>query len=201
MITAFVNFLIRKGALDKEYQETSVYGLTLLVEKVVTYLLLSGLALFMGKLAEGLVFAVCFVCLRQATGGFHAKTFLGCLAGSAVSFFIAVEVLAAWLDRCPLAVAVLLVLSIFCVVVWAPVNHPNLLLTEEEMKKNRLWSRMILFIETVTVMLGYFLHRQWQQYIVSAVILCAVFILIAKIMRQEVKITAMTVPGTNLPLM
>lgn len=188
MITAFVNFLIRKGALDKEYQETSVYGLTLLVEKVVTYLLLSGLALFMGKLAEGLVFAVCFVCLRQATGGFHAKTFLGCLAGSAVSFFIAVEVLAAWLDRCPLAVAVLLVLSIFCVVVWAPVNHPNLLLTEEEMKKNRLWSRIILFIETVTVMLGYFLHRQWQQYIVSAVILCAVFILIAKIMRQEVKI-------------
>lgn len=138
MITAFVNFLIRKGALDKEYQETSVYGLTLLVEKVVTYLLLSGLALFMGKLAEGLVFAVCFVCLRQATGGFHAKTFLGCLAGSAVSFFIAVEVLAAWLDRCPLAVAVLLILSIFCVVVWAPVNHPNLLLTEEEMKKNRL---------------------------------------------------------------
>lgn len=187
MVAGFVDFLIQQGMLDKTDREASVYGLTLLFEKTVTYLLLMGIALFLGKPIEGIVFAVCFVLLRQTTGGFHAETFPGCLAGSALSFYFAVEIMVAWL-QCHLWISNgLLLMAVICVWVWAPVNHPNLLLTKDEIKKNRLWSRCVLLIEGSFIVLGYVLHRQWQQYIVSAVILCAVFMLIAKLIGQEVR--------------
>lgn len=187
MVAGFVDFLIQHEALDKTYREASIYGLTLLFEKVLTYLLLMGIAFALGKPIEGLVFAVCFVSLRQATGGFHAKTLQGCLVGSILSFYLAVELMAVWLQSHPLIAGSLLLIAIICVLIWAPVNHPNLLLTKDEIKKNKLWSRGILLIEVSIILAGYLLHMQWQQYIVSAVILCAVFILIAKLIGQEVR--------------
>lgn len=187
MVSGLVDFLIQQDVLDKSYREASVYGLTLFLEKIVTYLLLMGIAFFLGKPAEGLMFAICFVFLRQSTGGFHAKTFIGCLAGSVFSFYVAVEIIAVCLQRYVLISNSLLLMACISVFIWAPVNHPNLLLTEDEIKKNKLWSRSILFIEVCVVEIGYILHMQWQQYIVSAVILCAVFILIAKLIGQEVR--------------
>ena len=187
MITGLVDFLIQQDVLDKTYRDNSVYGLTLFLEKMVTYLLLMGISFFLGKPAEGLMFAICFVFLRQSTGGFHAKTFIGCLAGSVLSFYVAMEVMAVWLQSHVLISSSLLLMACICVFVWAPVNHPNLLLTEDEIKRNKLWSRSILLIEVCTIEIGYVLHMQWQQYIVSAVILCATFILIAKLIGQEVK--------------
>lgn len=187
MITGLVDFLIQQDVLDKAYREDSVYGLTLFLEKIVSYLLLMGLAFFLGKPAEGLMFAICFVFLRQSAGGFHAKTFAGCLAGSALSFYTAVEMIAVCLQKHTLISISLLLMACICVFIWAPVNHPNLLLTEDEIKRNKLWSRSILLIEVCIIIIGYVLHMQWQQYIVSAIILCAVFILIAKIIRQEVR--------------
>lgn len=187
MITGLVDFLIQQDVLDKTYRDDSVYGLTLFLEKMVTYLLLMGISFFLGKPAEGLMFAICFVFLRQSTGGFHAKTFIGCLAGSVLSFYVAMEVMAVWLQSHVLISSSLLLMACICVFVWAPVNHPNLLLTEDEIKRNKLWSRSILLIEVCIIEIGYVLHMQWQQYIVSAVILCATFILIAKLIGQEVK--------------
>ncbi len=187
MITGLVDFLIQQDVLDKTYRDNSVYGLTLFLEKMVTYLLLMGISFFLGKPAEGLMFAICFVFLRQSTGGFHAKTFIGCLAGSVLSFYVAMEVMAVWLQSHVLISSSLLLMACICVFVWAPVNHPNLLLTEDEIKRNKLWSRSILLIEVCIIEIGYVLHMQWQQYIVSAVILCATFILIAKLIGQEVK--------------
>lgn len=187
MITGLVDFLIQQDVLDKTYRDDSVYGLTLFLEKMVTYLLLMGIAFFLGKPAEGLMFAICFVFLRQSTGGFHAKTFIGCLIGSVLSFYVAMEVMAVWLQSHVLISSSLLLMACICVFVWAPVNHPNLLLTEDEIKRNKLWSRSILLIEVCIIEIGYVLHMQWQQYIVSAVILCATFILIAKLIGQEVR--------------
>lgn len=160
MVAGFVDFLIQHEVLDKTYREASVYGLTLLFEKILTYLLLLGMAFALGKPVEGLVFAVCFVSLRQTTGGFHAKTFQGCLVGSVISFYLTVELMTVWLQSYPLIAGSLLLIAIICVLIWAPVNHPNLLLAKDEIEKIRLWSRVVLLIEVSIILAGYFLHMQ-----------------------------------------
>lgn len=187
MVTGFVDFLIRNNALEEEYREDAVYGMTLVVEKVIVCMAVCVVSLLLGKFLEAAVFTLCFLALRQTTGGFHAKSFPGCFAGSVVTVVLCLEVFVPLLAKHLIIFGMLFIISIICILLFAPVNHPDLMLTAEEQGKYRIWGRGILFMETGVAVAGTILKMKWQQYIILAVIICAVFIVLAKLMRQEVR--------------
>lgn len=187
MVADLVDFLIRSHALEEKYREDSIYGLTLVFEKVIVCTVLFIISFLLGKFWEGVVFTVCFLILRQTTGGFHAKSFLGCFIGSIVSVVLVLEVFVPLLAKYMILFGVTLVISILCILHFAPVNHPDLMLTLEEQRKHRNWSRGILFMEIGAAGIGIILKMKWQQYILMAIIICAVFIIVAKLIRQEVR--------------
>lgn len=187
MVANFVDFLIRSHALEEKYREDSVYGLTLVFEKLIVYTVLFIISFLLGKFWEGVAFTVCFLMLRQTTGGFHAKSFLGCFIGSIAMVVLTLEVFAPLLTKYMIIFGLTLVISIICILFFAPVNHPDLMLTLEEQRKHRNWSRGILFIEIGAAGAGILLKVEWQQYILMAIIVCAVFIVVAKLIRQEVR--------------
>lgn len=187
MVDAFVEYLIRNGALEEKYKEDSIYGLTVALEKIIVYSVFLCIAFLTRKLMEGVVFLIPFLVLRQTTGGFHAKTRLGCLMGSGITLLVALEITSPLADEYLVIFCGLLVLSVVCILCFAPVNHPNLMLTKEEIQRHRYWSRGVLTTELFIIIVGYLLHMWWQQYIMMAIIICAVFIWIAKMFHQEVK--------------
>ena len=187
MVANFVDFLIRSHALEEKYREDSIYGLTLIFEKLIVYKVLFILSFLLGKFWEGVTFTACFLMLRQTTGGFHAKSFSGCFIGSIATVILTLEVFVPLLAKYIILFGVMLVISIVCILLFAPVNHPNLMLTLEEQRRHRNWSRGILFMEIGVAGAGILLKMEWQQYILMAIIVCAVFIIVAKIIQQEVR--------------
>ena len=187
MVADFVDFLIRSHALEEKYREDSIYGLTLVFEKLIVCTVLFMLSLLLGKFWEGVAFTVCFLMLRQTTGGFHAKSFPGCFIGSIATVVLTLEVFVPLLAKYKIIFGLTLVISVLCILLFAPVNHPDLMLTSEEQRKHRNWSRGILFMEIGAAGIGIILKMKWQQYILMAIIICAVFIIVAKLIRQEVK--------------
>ena len=111
MVADLVDFLIRSHALEEKYREDSIYGLTLVFEKVIVCTVLFIISFLLGKFWEGVVFTVCFLILRQTTGGFHAKSFLGCFIGSIVSVVLALEVFVPLLAKYMILFGVTLVIS------------------------------------------------------------------------------------------
>ena len=187
MVTGFVDFLIRNNALEEEYREDAVYGMTLAVEKVIVCMAVCVVSFLLGKFLEAAVFTLCFLGLRQTTGGFHAKSFPGCFAGSVVTVVLCLEVFVPLLAEHMIIFGMLFIFSIIFILLFALVNHPDLMLTAEEQGKYRIWGRGILFMETGAAVAGTILKMKWQQYIMLAVIICAVFIVLAKLIRQEVR--------------
>ena len=187
MVADFVDFLIRSHALEEKYREDSIYGLTLFFEKLIVCTVLFILSFLLEKFWEGVAFTVCFLMLRQMTGGFHAKSFPGCFIGSIATVVLTLEVLVPLLAKHMVIFGLMLAISILCILLFAPVNHPDLMLTLEEQRKYRNWSRGILFMEIGAAGIGIIFKMKWQQYILMAIIICAVFIVIAKLIRQEVR--------------
>ncbi len=134
-----------------------------------------------------MIFVISFVSLRQTTGGFHADSFCGCLFGSVLTLLLAVEYIAPLAECYVEAMAILLLLSIVCILCLAPVNHPNLLLSKEEKKRHKYLCMIVLSVELGGIWAGEYLQLQFQRYMVVAVILCAAYLLLAKIIRQEVR--------------
>lgn len=187
MVADFVDFLIRNDALEEKYREDSIYGLTLVFEKLIVCTVLFILFFLLGKFCEGVVFTVCFLMLRQTTGGFHARSFLGCFIGSIATVVLTLEVFMPLLAKYMILFTLTLIVSIICILIFAPVNHPDLMLTREEQRKHRNWSRWVLFVEIGLAGAGFIIQMKWQYYILMAIIICAVFIIVAKLLRQEVR--------------
>lgn len=187
MVADLVDFLIRSHALEEKYREDSIYGLTLVFEKLIVCTVLFILSFLLGKFWEGVAFTVCFLMLRQTTGGFHAKSFPGCFIGSIATVVLTLEIFVPLLTKYKIIFGLICIISILCILLFAPVNHPDLMLTQEEQRKHRNWSRGILFMEIGAAGIGTILKMKWQQYILMAIIICAVFIVIAKLIRQEVR--------------
>ena len=187
MIVIFVKYLIDKDVLDKQYEEDSIYGLTIMLEKIAAYVVLFCIAFIVRKPIEGIIFTVSFMAVRQTTGGFHAKSFLGCLTGSVLTLLMALEIIAPLIEKYEMVKGIIFILSTVCIWCFAPVNHPNLALSKCEQQEYKMWSRKVLGMEFGVIVIAYLLHMRWQQYMMIAIMFCAVFILIAKIVRQEVK--------------
>ena len=186
MVAKFVDMLINNEILDEPCREQYIYALTLRMEQMLTYSILLVIAIITQKVIIGMIYAFSFVFLRKTTGGFHARTFAGCLIGTSALFIFTLEIIAPLLGEHIFVESLLLLCSVICVIKFAPVNHPNLALTLEEKSNHRKWSRFILGLELVFVFIGMFLGMDWQQYIILGIITCAVFIIIAKFIGQEV---------------
>ena len=57
MIVKFVKYLIDKDVLDKQYEEDSIYGLTIMLEKIAAYVVLFCIAFIVRKPIEGIIMA------------------------------------------------------------------------------------------------------------------------------------------------
>lgn len=147
MIVKFVKYLIDKDVLDKQYEEDSIYGLTIMLEKIAAYVVLFCIAFIVRKPIEGIIFTVSFMAVRQTTGGFHAKSFLGCLTGSVLTLLMALEIIAPLIEKYEMVKGIIFILSTVCIWCFAPVNHPNLALSKCEQQEYKMWSRKVLGME------------------------------------------------------
>lgn len=147
MIEQLVRVLIQKEILDEAHREEYECVLTVKFEKLAAYGILLLAAFLIGKPLQGMLFAVMFVALRQTTGGFHAESFLGCLLGSVLTLLLVVKIVVPLSESHTEVIRVVLLLSIICILCFAPVNHPNLALTKEERRKHRYLCVCVLGIE------------------------------------------------------
>lgn len=187
MIIKLVDKMIERHVINEIDKDECVYVLTLYMEKFITYSALFVIAFISGKVFYGGLYAVSFVALRQTTGGYHLNSFLGCLSGTILLFFLTLEVFVPFFEGHLWFRLVWLGVSVIIILVFAPVNHPNLMLSDIEKRDCKRFSRIVLFVELFLISIGEMFKMCWQQYIVLGVITCAVLILTAKLSGQEVK--------------
>ncbi len=193
MVNKFSQFLVgqltRNGIIEKGRAEEYVYGLEMLFEKVISYTILVILAVAIDMLVPSLVFLVFFLTLREWGGGFHASTYGGGLIGTILIYLFCSKILVDFFMVERMTMYIALAVTSVCILALAPVNHPNLSLTEKEMGDCRMGVRVALFAELAAILVGIAMRID-SSYIIFAsmgVIMCGVLLLVAKILRQEVK--------------
>ena len=164
MITKLVDRMIGQEILESEKRDEYIYALTIRAEQVITYTLLAMVCLWTHNILEGLIYAVAFKGIRQYSGGYHARTLLGCLVGTIF----------------------LVIISICVLFIFSPVNHPNLNLSKEEMSDCRKGVYVTILTEVLIASCLYLLSGILHIFIASAIILCALTVILAKLLRQEI---------------
>lgn len=161
-------FFVEKQVVKKEDEEVYAYGMELLYSSILNIALAVIIAIITNTVYPTAAFLTTFIVTRQYIGGYHAKTHLGCM-----SILAAVLCCFAVLSRyipaeCEVWISMLsVILSIFLILKFAPVEHPNKPLSGKEkskLRKSGIISAFTVFV-LVLVMSVFTSTRRYGMYI------------------------------------
>ena len=110
VVTAYSDYLVKKGIITESEREVQEYGLTAFLVFVCNYAILLLLAAFTGTFSETVIFLLAYSILRNIIGGWHAKTPLLCSICGIVMWAVVMILY----HHLHLPEALLVVLSIAC---------------------------------------------------------------------------------------
>lgn len=155
----------------------------------MVYILTIILGIFINCFWEMFIFISFIIVLRGYTGGYHLHNSESCIIGTVIISFISTLIASNLKDRNSiLFVSSLLFMSSACIYNLAPINHPNLCLTKEELKVCSKFSKQFLGVELIIILLLIVFNIRTSIIISAcfAIIVVAILMIIAKIKKQEV---------------
>ena len=158
--------------------------------KVLTYVIAIFLGIVFECFFEMIIFISFVMFLRGHTGGYHLQNSLGCIISTVVISIISIIIADSIKIRFAIIlIPILLFLSSICICVLAPINHPDLQLSKQEIRKCKRFSKQFLGIELLIILLLTVFHVKTSIIISAclAIIFVAILMIIAKIIKQEVK--------------
>lgn len=186
----FVEYLITSGAGNEENREAYVYGIEIMVEKIITYTALISIATYLNILIPSSLFVMFFVLLRGYTGGYHANTYIGCLVGTITMYLTCTLIVAPVMIYGEMPLIFGLAITVVLILLLSPINHPNLDMDSSELIICKKRARIVLFLETVFILVGsiYGIDKEYIVFPFLGMVMCAFLVVIAKILKQEVKV-------------
>lgn len=162
------------GNLNSSDNEKAVYayGIEVLLSLLTNLIILSILAYIMNKKWELLIYLLFFSILRSFTGGYHAKTHVGCIFITSFVFVIS-AMCGMYLDKYEKIFLVLgVIFSVFIVFWRAPCESGNKPLSKSEKKKYRKISRILVIIfSAFTISLYFFREKTNNIYITATAVM------------------------------
>ena len=172
------DYFLRKGLIEAKQTPWCEYMIKHRVMDVISLLWLVPIGSLVAPWYISITFVLSYRFLRSRTGGYHAKSPLGCLLAATVTqliggFFVS-RIKSALLLFC------ILFLSSILVVWLSPANNPELHLTQEEIQALLPRIKMRLFILWLLIVVLFFFVPQMATSILLGVATTALLLVFSK---------------------
>lgn len=160
--------LLDKKVISKKDNEIYEYGAEVFISLIINLAVLFLAAILINKIVELVTFLIFFCVLRHVSGGYHAKTHLRCLVISLLSYIVIVFI-NNFLSSYKLETIIICTLfSIIMIFKYAPVENVNKPLSNNEIKKYKKRSRIIIILQSIVILTCYFVINTKTQIYLTA---------------------------------
>lgn len=128
-----VAYCVKYGYATREQAPWLRYALEKRVASFLVAIPFLILGIIVSSPATAISYYIGFCLLRKRTNGIHAKTVTGCFCASLLSEFFILGVLLPIVDD--KIIILLLLLSTLIILILGPYNHPNMHLSDDEIRK------------------------------------------------------------------
>lgn len=161
-------FFVEKQVVKKEDEEVYAYGMELLYSSIMNIAVAVIISIITNTVFPTSAFLITFIVLRQYIGGYHAKTHLGCMSILAVLLCCFAVMSKHIPEQGEVWISMLSVISsIILILRFAPVEHPNKPLSDNEKSRLRKLGIISAFsiFALVLIMSVFTLTRRFGMYI------------------------------------
>lgn len=187
-INNITSFLLRNNAISKDEMEIHIYGIRKIVGILLTVIITMFLSIIMDKVFATVLFLFFFIGIRSYTGGYHAKSQMQCFGYFQVIYLSSMFFFQPAIQNLTVVVKLSLVLiSAAILIVFAPINHPNLCLTEIEISNTKKSIALVMVITFIFLLLLYVVFKSNHvDFALVGLLDATILVVLAKILKQEV---------------
>ena len=170
---SIADFYVQKNIINRDEKEVYQWGLSLILNDVVTFSLILLLSALLARIRFGAEFLATFCLTRIYCGGYHARKETVCRF-TMIAVFLLVLLGGHILSDCSMYVLIsVLTVSFLVLLPLIPVKHPNKVMTEELKKKGRVRGSL-LYIAFALLSVTFYLFISGIDAILIALSLSAV---------------------------
>lgn len=134
------------------------YGFELLISSLIGISLIFIIGLLSNTFSDSLVFLVCFIILRQCTGGYHSRTYLSCNL-SFITVYLIFIYFRNYMMFSYKGLIISGIISLVIIFLLAPMEHKNKKMNKEKKSLHKITSRIISFTFLLITLVLYFLKN------------------------------------------
>lgn len=183
---SIVSFFVKENIISKDDDEVFEYGLELLLSAVISSIIILIIALIFNRVIELILFMFSFILLRQAAGGYHAKTHFRCLIALLsvhFLFFLFLTLLPSSLYLTFLYLFILI--SVVSIFIFAPVDNENKEFCENDKVKFRKRSLILISLLSITALIiGFIVNNNYGLSFSVGILTASISVTLAKLQQQ-----------------
>lgn len=150
---ALSDILIQNQIIPEDDREIYDFGFECRLADVTQFIILAAFALPLGLVAETTCFTVCFTAIKRHIGGWHADSHGACLISTTIMTAASVLACAYIGDNRSTSVTVGFILTAALIIIrFAPVLHLNNPKSEQEKRKHRSLSLLVLSLQATAIL-------------------------------------------------
>lgn len=180
--------LLKYSLIDSDIRENYEYAIQVHLEQIIGFSVLLTISMLCGFFCETIVFIIFLIYVRRYSGGFHMKSFYGCVFYSVITYLVYVKSLYLFLLRNMRMNMILVTISALIILLLGAVNHPNMHWNVREYNISKNCARVVAMMELGCIILLFLLGVSYSYILFMSfgLTLSAIMLLLAKILRQEV---------------
>lgn len=187
MALKIVNQMEMEKIISKSRCEYYEYALISMVEHAITVGTMLLLGLVFTQFLPTICFMFFFFSLRKRTGGFHANKFWQCYLGTVITYIVVMRIVPViCIKQTEMYGILFFAVVLICII--GTINHPNIDMSKSELRESKKAARLIVLMEVMIIVVLVYLKVDilYIGYMSVAIILCAILMCLAKIIKQEV---------------
>ncbi|SHH82368.1 accessory gene regulator B [Sporobacter termitidis DSM 10068] len=176
--------MVANKIIPIENRKYYIYGIELVLNNVLICLGIIALAIITKTILISIIFSLSFCILRAYVGGYHSNTYLKCFCISVINYIIML-ILNQTAEYKLILSCVLIGISVPIIIKFAPVEHENKPLSNEQKKKYKKVSILIISIITASFVISCVFSRLDISFAISWAVFGVFFLLLFSKIHYE----------------
>lgn len=165
-------FFAKKNIISYDELDSYIYGFQIIFSTILNWSVIFLIMIYTSKFIETILYVCSILILRHHTGGYHAKTPIRCCILSVSAYILVLLVLNLSMStNVMLCAIILLIISLICILRFAPIAHKNNPVSDKSLKHHKkfsvLFSLLIALITIVFILI--------KQYTLAVVLILGMF--------------------------
>ncbi len=180
-------YMLKNDIIQQDKYDWCVYVINKKLSFIVNWIFILVIGSAIYNLWNIIIISYAIMSMRKRTGGYHANNSISCCIISCFVSIFVIYIAYNFLNISKIITVTVYISSVFIIMRFAPVNHPNMHFTQNEFEANKKEVKKLVIIFSIIIFILFIAKNNYMYIFISSMFIVSMSIIVSKLLKQEIK--------------